>query len=263
MPIIEALLPAGLSRFNAWRKKFQALGLGELAAMRAASSVAHKRAYDQAKLEHLPESVRTRLRCVVDVGANEGQWSSALLMLAQPERLELFEPNPEAFERLRARIVPNGKTGIYPHAFALGEEPGELTLNVMQRSDFSSFLAPAAAIREHYAGGAGEIARQVQVRVETLDRVLADLTTIDLLKLDVQGFERKVLAGATVTLRRTRALLIEANFVSHYVADDTFGALTELLKNAGLELWDLSPPFRASNGRALWCDAVFVQPRLL
>jgi thiazole synthase ThiGH ThiG subunit len=107
------------------------------------------------------------------------------------------------------------------------------------------------------------VAAQVPVQVQTLDHMTRELERVDLLKLDVQGFERQVLAGGHETLQRTTALLIEANFVSHYASDDSFGTLTELLARAGFELWDLSPPFHAPNGRALWCDAVFVKPALV
>src|SRR5689334_2928494 len=226
--MLDALLPAGVGRFLAWKEKFGALGMSELSAARAATSQAHKRAYAQAKLEHLPKSVRSGLRCVVDVGANRGQWSSALLTLLKPARLELFEPNPEHAADLNACVqgLPHARV----HMLALGDAPGELMLNVTQSSDFASFLEPSAAIREHYKRGATEIAKQVPVKVDTLDRALRELAIIDLLKLDVQGFERRVLAGGRSTLERTRALLVEANFVSHYANDESLGSLTELLR---------------------------------
>jgi FkbM family methyltransferase len=259
--MLKSLLPAGVERFANWKSRFEAIGFSPLAAARAAGSGQLKRAYQQSRIEHLPVPVRKRLHCVLDVGANEGQWSGALLDIAAPRRLEVFEPNPAALIALNARV--KGHRGVRVHQLALGAAPGELVLNVTRHSDFSSLLPPAASASRYYAPHAMEVDEKVTVRVDTLDRVAQDMPVIDLLKLDVQGFERHVLEGGADALRRTRALLIEANFVSHYESDDSFASLSEALVRLGFELWDLSPPFRADNGRALWCDAVFVQPHLL
>jgi hypothetical protein len=144
------------------------------------------------------------------------------------------------------------------HPLALGAEHGELALNIMKHSNFSSFLAPVSSLREHYGAPSAAIARQARVRVQMLDDFFADGTTLDLLKIDVQGFERHVLAGARRTLARTRSIFIEANLVSHYQGDDTLGGIVSLLFEVGFDPWDLSAPFRAPDGRALWCDATFI-----
>ena len=47
------------------------------------------------------------------------------------------------------------------------------------------------------------ITSEVQVKMTTLDRLLVDLAEISLLKIDVQGYEKAVLAGAKQTLPRT------------------------------------------------------------
>ena len=63
------------------------------------------------------------------------------------------------------------------------------------------------------------------LEVCTLDSVLPESKLVDLLKIDVQGFERAVLSGAKRVLGNTRAVLIEATLQSHYVGDDNFPAL--------------------------------------
>jgi len=259
--MLRSLRPVGLDNFLEWRRSFESLGYGQLDAARAATSRPLKAAFMQARITHLPKGLRRSLRCVVDVGANEGQWSNALLQLLTPQRVEVFEPNPKAYGQLVKRLAPYPTARV--HQLALGSEPGELTLNVTAASNFASMLSPLESVSQYYETNAMNVAEQVPVRVETLDRVTENLGEIDLIKLDVQGFERQVLAGATSALRRARALLIEANFVPHYATEDTFSTMTELLKQSSFELWDLSPPFRAPNGRALWCDAVFIQRSLI
>lgn len=261
MSVLGRLVPVGFDRFLDWRRRFRAAGRSSLDALRAAGSRERRRALAASRIEQLPPRIRSGLDCVVDVGANQGQWSEALLSVARPSRLELFEPNPEAFAMLERRL------GAYPgarlHPFAIGESVGELTLHVTAHSDFASFLTPADELARAYGSEATTIQRDLAVRVDTLDRVLADRPTIDLLKIDVQGFEARVLAGASESLRKTRALLVEANLVRHYEGDDSFGRLADRLEGLGFGVWDLSPPFRSPDGRALWCDVAFVQRALV
>jgi FkbM family methyltransferase len=47
----------------------------------------------------------------------------------------------------------------------------------------------------------------------TLDRLLVDLAEVSLLKIDVQGYEKQVFAGAKQTLSKTKLLLVELNFI--------------------------------------------------
>ena len=82
---------------------------------------------------------------------------------------------------------------------------------------------------------------------------------MDLLKIDVQGFERAVLAGARYVLKNTRAVLMEVNLQSHYAGDDTLPALWNQLAAQGFSLWSLSPPFTGADGKALWADALFLK----
>jgi FkbM family methyltransferase len=261
MPVFRSILPAGAERFLDWNSKFRELGLSHRAAWQASADVRRKQAYQHSRIGQLPPALRQGLEFVVDIGANQGQWSTALLTVAQPRRMELFEPNPEAFQLLAQRL--GARPGVRLHRIALGPEPGELPLQVTGESVFASFLEPLPEIAAYYGSSAVSVTKKVNVRVEPLDAVLSDRQPVDLLKIDVQGFERSVLAGAGQTLARTRAVLIEANFVQHYTGEESLDSLSALLREHGFSLWDLSPPERAANGRPLWCDAVFTNESLL
>jgi hypothetical protein len=126
----------------------------------------------------------------------------------------------------------------------------------------SSLLQPTEAIRNAYAP-AVEVIRQVAVDVMPLDDCFDPATPVDLMKIDVQGVEHSVLRGARNILERTSAVLIETNFTSHYIGDGSFGTLYhQLTGEFGFDFWDVSPPYRSPAGRALWADAVFVNPQL-
>jgi len=213
----------------------------------------------ESRIEHLPSALRTDLDFVVDIGANVGQWISAFMTFAKVRRLEVFEPNPEAFEILKTHF--DKRPDMYLHNLALGEAPATVKLNVLESSALSSLLPPNEVIQREYAPGA-KLIRQVPVKVVSLDDVISNEASIDLMKIDVQGFEHSVLRGARKTLRRTRALLIETNFTSHYVGDGSFGTLSKHLNDLDFDFWDMSAPYRGSAGQALWADAVFLNRAL-
>jgi FkbM family methyltransferase len=261
VPSLKSLIPGGAERFLGWNAKFRELGFSRRAAFAASADVKCKEAYEQSRIGHLPSALGRGLRFVVDIGANTGQWSAALLTVAQPQRMEVFEPNPEAFAALSQRL--GGRPGVRLHPIGVGAERGELPLQVTDNSEFTSFLRPVREIAAHYGASAVTVSKQLRVCVEPLDGVLLDSQPIDLLKIDVQGYERGVIKGAHDCLARTRAVLIEANFVRHYEGDDSLDSLIPLLREHGFGLWDLSPPRRAVNGRPLWCDAVFMNEALL
>jgi len=261
VPTLKSLIPGGAERFLCWNAKFRELGFSRCAAFAASADLKYKEAYEESRLGQLPPALHRGLKFVVDIGANRGQWAEALLTVVQPQRMEVFEPNPEAFAALSQRL--GGRPGVRLHSIGVGEERGELPLQVTDNSVFTSFLRPVQEIASHYGVSAVTVSKQVRVRVEPLDCVLLDSQPIDLLKIDVQGYEREVIRGARDCLTRTRAVLIEANFVRHYEGDDSLDSLIPLLREHGFSLWDLSPPRRATNGRPLWCDAVFMNEALL
>ena len=73
------------------------------------------------------------------------------------------------------------------------------------------------------------IASEVQVKMTTLDRLLVDFPEVSLLKIDVQGYEKPVLAGAAQTLAKTKFLLIELNFLPQYDGGSWLGEVHEIL----------------------------------
>ena len=208
----------------------------------------------------LPKSLRRPLSFVIDVGANQGQWITSLLALLPVTEVWIFEPNPAAMAECRRHL--KRVAGVSFNQVALGSKAGKATLQVTKASDFSSLLQPNnQLIHANYGDDPTQIVAQQAVEVRALDALVPGEKMVDLLKIDVQGFEREALRGARNTLQRTTALLLEVNFQSHYQGDDTFPSLLDLLtRELGFQLWGLSPPYRGNSGQALWADALFVNP---
>ena len=210
----------------------------------------------EARLDLLPPHALTEIETVVDVGANEGRWSAAVLELARPRRLIAVEPSPEIIPRLHAAI--GGAGGVRIVETAIGTSTGETTLYVTVHSHNTSSARPRSDEMDALYGGGYAIKDEVKVRVATLDDIAHDLNEVSLLKIDVQGAEGLVLDGATKTLEKTRWLLIEANFRSHYEGDILFPELHSRLTASRFVLTGVAPPHFRS-GVALWCDCLYTR----
>jgi FkbM family methyltransferase len=142
----------------------------------------------------------------VDVGANVGYFTLLAASRVGPEgRVFACEPSPEAFARLEATLRDNPIPQARAFPFALGAEPGQLHLHFTSHT--VSNHTPSMVAQPG--------ARTMPVPVRTLDECLEEwkLPRVDLLKVDVEGFEPQVLAGARQALAtgRIRALLCEFN----------------------------------------------------
>jgi FkbM family methyltransferase len=191
---------------------------------------------------------------VLDVGANEGQFAGALLGVAPAARLTAFEPEPRTAVRLRARF--GSREGVAIHELALGRSAGTADLHVTGNTVFASLHRPLGGLTAQYPRGA-DLTGTVTVPVAALDDVVAG--PVSLLKIDVQGGEREVLAGARRVLSETAAVLLEVTFVPHYEDEATFGELHALLLAASFRLHALGDLQRsAGTGEVLWADACYV-----
>jgi FkbM family methyltransferase len=223
-----------------------------------ACSPSKRAAIVKSRFQILPATFKRSPLFVIDVGANHGQWIGSLLELLHIPEVWIFEPNSEAMKICQQRI--GSRAGVEYFNMALGDATGQITLHVTASSDFASVLLPRDEfLLSHYGKSAASVVLNEQVEVCTLDSLVPDSRTVDLLKIDVQGFERAVLSGARRVLARTRAVLIEANLQSHYVGDDNFPALWSILAEYGFSFWSLSPPYLGQRGESLWADAVFVK----
>lgn len=122
---------------------------------------------------------------VVDIGANIGLTSGIFSQYAS--RVHAFEPSPKVFPLLKANVKFNQLRNVTVHKLAVGATTGTV----------------------HFAGGSAfgymtSDEKSPVVKLDTLDNLVAKLklTRLDLLKIDVEGYEHDVLAGARETIKR-------------------------------------------------------------
>lgn len=163
---------------------------------------------------------------VLDIGANIGAHTVPLAQMVGPEGLVVaFEPQRILYQILCGNLALNGVTNVVAHAMALGEAPGSCKIPCL---DYTQ--------EDNFGGVAIDLATEGEsVPVGTLDQF--SLPRVDFIKLDVEGFESRVLQGGARTLQRCRPILYVENDRREKSAE-----LIRLLMVMGYRLWWHTPP---------------------
>jgi FkbM family methyltransferase len=195
---------------------------------------------------------------VLDVGANVGQFARAMRAAGYRERLISFEPLSTAHWQLLRSSKGDPKWEVAPRV-AIGDHEGEIELFVAGNSVSSSALA---MLQSHVdaAPDSACVSRE-RVRVSCLDTMAAqywDPGDVPFLKIDTQGYEDRVLNGATNVLETVRGLQLEASLVPLYDGQQLFDVLLERLRGLGFAIWAIWPGFHdPQSGRMLQVDITF------
>jgi FkbM family methyltransferase len=213
--------------------------------------------YDLAPFRHRARLLACEdVHLVIDVGANVGQYASALRRGGYPGDILSLEPLAEPFAALRARAAGD------PHwtceQVALGERSGFADLRVAAHSAGSSFLE----VGETLVANTPEMATvgSERVRVEPLAHLLESIASNSaFLKLDVQGFELQILRAGEDILPRLAGIEVELSFEPLYEGEGSFLEVTQLLDALGFRLAAVDPgiPDRRT-GFPLQVDGIYL-----
>jgi FkbM family methyltransferase len=201
-------------------------------------------------------SGRCDLRCA-DIGANEGQFAwAARCCLARGADL-FVRTTAGLLQQLNARF--KGVSGFAAFNIGLGDQQ-KLTFQQNQFSASSSFLKMAPAHTTEFPHTQG--ARAVTVRLERLDDVADKLVLRAplLIKIDVQGYEDKVIAGGERTFQRADLVIVESSFEVLYEGQPLFDDIYQRLVKLGFVFRGaLDQTMSTKDGRPLQADSVFVR----
>lgn len=167
-------------------------------------------------------------RQIVDVGANTGLFSLLAAASGPTVQVHAFEPFPQAAQRLSVNLEANGYRNVKLVNAALSREPGVLPLyyNAALR-----LTQGASLLNEAY------MTSKVEVPVLRLDDYLERLSIneVDLLKVDVEGVEPEVLAGADTMISRCHPEII-----SELLVKDCYPKLREFARRHGYSSYRLA-----------------------
>jgi FkbM family methyltransferase len=150
--------------------------------------------------------VAPRSKCIVDVGANIGEWTQMCLSLNQHSDVYCFEANPATAHILANRFQAVSNVQVFP--FGLGEQDAILDFHDHgQGSGLSGFVS-----RERSAGLSAQRIIQVPCKRITDIADLARRDVIDLIKIDTEGFEMPILASMRPWLATRKVRLIQFEY---------------------------------------------------
>lgn len=202
-----------------------------------------------------------KVDCVLDVGANVGQYHDFLRdKVLYDGPIVSFEPVSRHVDFLRERARADG--GWHIEGYALGAKDGNLPINVMVSDQFSSFLQPDNSRVRAY-DGLNVPCHVENVLVRTLDVVMPVLQEKlgfqrPYLKLDTQGFDIEVLQGARDSLADVRALQTEASVIGIYKGMPGYMDTIRYLDERGFDITGFYPVSRDSSLRLVEFDCVMI-----
>jgi FkbM family methyltransferase len=180
-----------------------------------------------------------QVSCVFDIGAHVGQTAARFIAAFPSAQVYSFEPDPCSFAQLR--MLADRVTRIDAVNAAVGDIDGEATLFVNNFDQTNSLLKAAPGAQQYLLVRSGlALQSEAKVPVLTLDRFCTDrgIDRIDLLKLDAQGYELRVLDGARGLLDGLAVPLIyvEVCFVRFYEHQPLFPEIYQYLFDRGYRL---------------------------
>ena len=202
-----------------------------------------------------------QIRSIIDVGANSGQFAKAIATYFPEAVIYCIEPLPDVFKQLNCwAIKRNGKVKTFNYAIGDSQGISEIILHT-DHNYSSSLLRTTDYAKSIYP----QMKRQLPltVNVTTLDSLVDGLSEPlvgdILIKLDVQGYEDRVIRGGMETLRKARACILEINLDRLYEYQADFQNLTNQLYSLGYRYIGNIDQTYAGDGHVIFIDSVFIK----
>lgn len=222
--------------------------------------------FDLVRIKNNPRQtllgLKTRpIQTIIDVGANTGQFAQMISQFFPNAALHCFEPLPGPFAQLEEwSKSQHGR--VIPYNLALGDSDAEVEMYLHSDHTPSSSLLPTTKLNEQYYPFTKEQSL-VAVRQTTLDAALATAQASwapeILIKLDVQGYENRVIAGGSKVFSEASACILEVCLDGLYEEQARFPDLLMMLGNFGYQYVGNLDQVYADDGHCIYFDAVFIK----
>ena len=158
---------------------------------------------------------------VIDGGANIGFHSIQFANLARRGKVYCFEPQPMIFNILSTNILINGASDIIKQfRLGLGDKEGQLRMSPLKNQIYSENCV-------NYGGRSLTDSEkgEEEVSLNTIDNL--NLSKLDLIKLDIQGFEWEAIRGGEKTIKNNLPVFFLENYINQEKDQKVLGLLQE------------------------------------
>lgn len=202
---------------------------------------------------------KRKIDLVIDVGACTGVYGSFIRELGYKGQIVSFEPIPSSYKKLQAISSDDAFWKCAP-SMALGDRDGEIEINISNRISSSSVMG---MLDSHLViAPDSKFVDKITVPIYKLDTIVDSYLENNLneilLKIDVQGFESQVLAGASLTLKKIKIVQLECSLIPLYNGQELLKDLLIRMDSLGFELFDIIPVVvDDSSSKLIQVDAFF------
>jgi len=184
---------------------------------------------------------------ILDVGANHGDWTKTAIQYFPEARYTLVEPQ----DNLKVHVSDLISTGRVEWINAgASDTDGILWFTLASRDHSSTFV-------NH---GQSQEARRIQVPVKTLNGIVASSNygLPDMVKIDAEGFDLKVLRGASSLLGRSEIIFVEVGLTAGEIENNA-AAVMNFMNDAGYRLIDITDINLTPRTKLVWlCEFAFI-----
>jgi len=208
-----------------------------LTIIRKIKSILRKKGYDIIKHREISNWLTLhKIDIVLDIGANDGRYASEIRQSGWSGKIVSFEPQPEAFERLKQRMALD--QAWIGHQIGLGSENSTLTLNSYGMDVLSSFLKKKQDDQQ---------VNQIQVPVKRPEDILNGVLGVYMrpfVKIDTQGFEMEIIRGFGTRISDVIGWQIELSVEPLYEGQPMMEEVISIMRKNGFSLWRIIPGLR-------------------
>jgi len=198
-----------------------------------------------------------KVESIIDVGAHHGESIKLFLKNFKILNIYAFEPSPENFKNLVINtnyLLKKKKINFKTYNLGLGSSDQKLFLNIAIETSSSTINSINKKSNYYqkkikFLGQADKdfFHEKKEITITTLDKAILDKNceTIDLIKIDTEGYEYEVLKGGGELLKKTKLILFEHHYDNMIIKSYTFQQINNfLIKNSFKKVFKVKMPFR-------------------
>ncbi len=217
---------------------------------------------EHSDLKFIIQNLNINIETIFDVGANVGDTIKKFKSLFPNSQIHAFEPNPTIFEKLKQNTSHLDKLNL--NNVGVGDKNGILKLNRHINSGATSFKNPNTITNPTYSQ---KIIDQIDVPVITLSEYIESnkIVDIDLLKIDVEGFEFEVLQGFSVDqlCKKTKVIFIESNLIEKMLNQALIEEIIAFLRKNNFTLYNIYTQQESTNRQLFIVNLLFINNSII
>ncbi len=208
-------------------------------------------------LKYIVKNLNINVHTIFDVGANVGNTVKIFNSIFPESSIHAFEPNPSVFDKLQKNC--NHIKNLKLNNIGVGNKEGVLKLNRHVNSGATSFKNPNNITNPNYSKN---IVDQIEVPIQTLHNYTKDhqIKSVDLLKIDVEGFEQEVLEGISSNYLQDniQLIMIESNLIEKMMDQALIENIIDFLRKHNFTLYNIYTQQESKNKQLFIVNLIFV-----